>query len=143
MELVQIEYGTPLHEEEIKLRDMILRAPLGLKFSKEDIISEKEELRYGLLDSSGKLTACLLIRILNNSHVKLRQMAVRDELRGKGVGSELVKKVESELKNKFFRKIELHARKYAEGFYKKLGYSPSGNTFTEVGILHIKMTKKL
>ncbi len=143
MELVQIKYGTPLHEEEIKLRDKVLREPLGLKFSKEDLASEKEELRYALLDPSGKLAACLLIRVLSNSHVRLRQMAVREELRGKGVGSELVEKVESELKNKFFNKIELHSRKYAEGFYKKIGYSPSGNTFTEVGIPHIKMTKKL
>ena len=143
MELVQIEYGTPLHKEEIKLRDKILRAPLGLKFSREDIASEKDELRYGLLDSDGKLAACLLVRVIHNTLGKLRQMAVEGELQGKGIGRELVQKVEAELKKKHFTGIELHARKYAEGFYKKLDYFPSGNTFTEVGILHIKMTKKL
>lgn len=143
MQLIEIEYGTNLHKEEIKLRDEVLRAPLGLKFSKGDLSSEKNELRYGLLDSNGRLSACLLIRILSSSTAKLRQMAVIDELRGKGIGRELVQKVEAELKKKNFTSIELHARMYAKIFYEKLGYSPSGETFTEVGIPHIKMEKDI
>ena len=143
MQLIEIEYGTDLHKEEIKLRDEVLRAPLGLKFSKEDLSSEKNELRYGLLDSSGRLTACLLIRILSSSNAKLRQMAVIDELRGKGIGRELVQKVETELKKINFTSIELNARMYAKVFYEKLGYTTSGNTFTEVGISHVKMVKEL
>ena len=143
MQLIQIQYGSDLYNEEIKLRDKVLRAPLGLKFSKEDLSSEKNELRYGILDSNGGLTACLLIRILSSSKAKLRQMAVKEELRGKGIGRELVQKVESELKKKNFTSIELNARIYAKMFYEKLGYAPSGETFTEVGIPHVKMVKKL
>ena len=94
MQLIQIKYGTNLYNEEVKLRDEVLRAPLGLKFSKEDLTSEKDELRYGLLDADGKLAACLLVRVPGTSYVKLRQMAVREELRGKGIGRELVQKVE-------------------------------------------------
>ncbi|MEN8223021.1 MAG: GNAT family N-acetyltransferase [Acidobacteriota bacterium] len=143
MQLIQIKFGTELHDKEIKLRDQVLRAPLGLRFKKEDLESEKDELRYGLLDSNGKLTACLLVRILDDSVAKIRQMAVKEELRGKGLGRELMKKVESELKKKKFNKIELHARMYAKGFYDKLGYSPTGKEFSEIGIPHVKMVKDI
>ncbi len=132
-----------MYKEEIKLRDKVLRAPLGLKFKKEDLDAEVDELRYGLLDSNGELTACLLVRILDDSVAKIRQMAVKEELRGKGLGRELVKKVESELKKKKFNKIELHARMYAKVFYDKLGYSPVGEEFKEIGIPHIKMIKDI
>ncbi len=143
MQLIEIIYGTDLHNEEIELRDEVLRAPLGLKFSKEELSAEKDELRYGLLDKNERLAACLLVRILNSNLAKLRQMAVREELRGKGVGRELLQKVESELKKKNFTMIELHARMYAKVFYEKLGYTPIGEIFTEVGIPHVKMVKDL
>lgn len=143
MQLIDIEYGSLMYEEEIKLRDNVLRAPLGLKFSKENLESEVDELRYGLLNSNGELIACLLVRILDNSVAKLRQMAVKEDLRGKGIGRELMNKVESELNKKNFKKIELHARMYAKEFYDKLGYSPIGEEFMEIGIPHIKMTKNI
>jgi len=143
MQLITIKYGSELYKEEIKLRDEVLRAPLGLKFKKEDLDAEVDELRYGFLDSNGELTACLLVRILDDSVAKIRQMAVREDLRGKGLGRELVKKVESELKKKNFNKIELHARMYAKVFYDKLGYIPVGEEFTEIGIPHIKMVKDI
>ena len=114
MQLIQIKYGTDLYNDEVKLRDEVLRAPLGLKFSKEDLLAEKDELRYGLLDSAGKLAACLLVRVIGASYFKLRQMAVREELRGRGVGRELVQKVEGELKKKNKTTIELNARIYAK-----------------------------
>lgn len=143
MQLVQIAYGTELYSEEIELRERILRIPLGLRFNAEDLAAEKNELRFGLLDSSGKLAACLLVRILQKGIGKLRQMAVREELQGKGVGRELIGKVEKALLADGFSSIELHARKYAEGFYLKLGYTMEGEPFEEVGIPHIKMVKKL
>ncbi len=138
-----ITFGSELYKEEIKLRDDVLRAPLGLEYKKEDLEAEADELRYGLLDSDGVLVACLLIRILDNTSAKIRQMAVKEELRGKGIGRELMNKVESELKKKKFKKIELHARMYAKNFYDKLGYRPVGKEFTEIGIPHIKMVKKI
>ena len=143
MNLVEIKYKSDLYKKEIELRDEVLRAPLGLKFKKEDLEAEVDELRYGLLDNNGELTSCLLVRILDNSVAKIRQMAVKEELRGKGLGRELIKKVESELKKKKFNKIELHARMYAKVFYDKLRYIETGDVFTEIGIPHIKMEKDI
>ncbi len=143
MELITIEYGSDRHKEEIRLRDQALRAPLGLKFKKKDLESEVKEMRFGLLDNNGKLVACLLIKVLNRSIVKLRQMAVEEEVRRQGVGKELIQKVETEIRKQNFKHIELHARMYAKLFYEKLGYAESGDIFFEVGLPHIKMTKDI
>ena len=143
MNLVEIKYKSNLYKKEIELRNAVLRAPLGLKFKKEDLEAEVDELRYGLLNHDGVLVACLLVRILDNSIAKIRQMAVKEELRGKGLGRELMNNVESELKKKNFNKIKLHARMYAKVFYDKLGYIEKGDIFTEIGIPHIKMVKNI
>ena len=37
----------------------------------------------------------------------------------------------------------MHARMTAVGFYAKLGYTRVGDGFTEVGIPHVKMEKRL
>ncbi len=143
MQLIKIKYKSDMYKEEIKLRDEVLRKPLGLKYKVGDLNAEKNELRFGLLDDNGILVACLLIRILDNDTVKLRQMAVKENLRGLGVGKELIEKVEGVLIEMNFGTIELHSRMYARGFYKKLGYSPVGEKFMEIGIPHIKMVKKI
>lgn len=39
--------------------------------------------------------------------------------------------------------IETHAREYAADFYLKLGYEITGDRFTEVGIPHRFMEKRL
>lgn len=143
MKFVEIRYGSDLYKEEIQLRDRMLRVPLGLKFSKNDLDSEKNELRFGLLDEKNKLVACLLIRKINPDVTKLRQMAVDEKLQGRGIGKLLVERVEDELAKSGYKKIELNSRMYAYGFYKRLGYEPVGKEFTEVGIPHIKMEKKI
>ena len=42
-----------------------------------------------------------------------------------------------------YEEIVLHARETALGFYQKLGYETEGDSFTEVGLPHSAMRKKL
>jgi predicted GNAT family N-acyltransferase len=42
-----------------------------------------------------------------------------------------------------YKKMIMHARKTAVGFYEKLGYTTTGNEFTEVSIPHFVMEKRL
>jgi predicted GNAT family N-acyltransferase len=39
--------------------------------------------------------------------------------------------------------FSLHARKTAIGFYEKLAYAVVGGEFTEVGVAHVKMIKRI
>ncbi len=134
----QAEYLKILH-----LRNLVLRKPLGLNLFDENLEAEKEELIYGLFDDNNQVLASMQFKILNNQEVKLRQMAVHPEHQKKGLGKSLVLFTEQQIKAMGYKKIEMHARKHALLFYKKLGYLVQGNEFKEVGIPHLKMYKYL
>ena len=117
-------------------------APLGLTFSEADLAAESSELHFGMLDQE-RLIACAVVVPLPDAVAKLRQMAVAQRHQRRGVGSDLIRCIESELIDRRFETIVLHARETAVAFYEKLGYRKQGSRFTEVTIPHWKMTKSI
>ncbi len=75
--------------------------------------------------------------------VRLRQMAVINDLQGKGVGRALMQFAENLARDRGYRKITMHARKNAIGFYEKMGYKAIGEEFEEITIPHVVMEKEL
>jgi ribosomal protein S18 acetylase RimI-like enzyme len=75
--------------------------------------------------------------------VRLRQMAVLNNLQGKGIGRALMQFAENIARDRGFQKITMHARQTAVGFYEKLGYRVCGQEFEEVTIPHYVMEKLL
>ncbi|HNJ28985.1 MAG TPA: GNAT family N-acetyltransferase [Ferruginibacter sp.] len=142
MALKQIDHGTKEYQQMVKLRMDILRQPLGLSFTDEELAREKEDILIGAFDDDDLLACCLLTRSDNNS-VRLRQMAVQNNLQGKGIGASMMNFAETVARDKGFKKMVMHARKTALGFYEKLGYSVVGDEFTEVTIPHFVMEKSL
>jgi predicted GNAT family N-acyltransferase len=80
---------------------------------------------------------------VDNKCLRLRQMAVQNNLQGKGIGASMMSFAELVARDKGYKKLVMHARKTAVGFYEKLGYKVSGDEFTEVTIPHYIMEKKL
>ena len=142
MALKQIDHGTKEYQQMVKLRNDILRQPLGLAFTEEELAKEKEDILSGAFDDDEMLACCLLTRSGNNS-VRLRQMAVQNNLQGKGIGASMMNFAETVARDKGFKKMTMHARKTALGFYEKLGYRVVGDEFTEVTIPHFVMEKSL
>jgi GNAT superfamily N-acetyltransferase len=70
-------------------------------------------------------------------------MAVPNNMQGKGIGRALMIFAENIARDLGYRKLCMHARKTAVGFYQKLGYSITGDEFTEVTIPHYIMEKTL
>lgn len=126
----------------VHLRNEILRRPLGLQFTPEELEKEKEEILIGAFEEEKMLGCCMLIMEAPNS-VRLRQMAVLNNLQGKGIGRALMQFAENIARDRGFQKITMHARKTAIGFYEKLGYRISGQEFEEVTIPHYIMEKLL
>ena len=126
----------------VHLRNEILRRPLGLQFTPEELELEKEEILIGAFEEEKMLGCCMLIMEAPNS-VRLRQMAVLNNLQGKGIGRALMQFAENIARDRGFQKITMHARKTAVGFYEKLGYRTSGQEFEEVTIPHYVMEKLL
>lgn len=126
----------------VDLRMNILRKPLGLSFTPEELEKEKDDILIGCFDD-GKLEACCMLTKTAPKVLRLRQMAVLSGLQGKGMGRALLQFAENIAYDRGFRKITMHARKTAIGFYEKLGYSVTGDEFLEVTIPHFVMEKVL
>ena len=142
MALKIIDYGTPEYQQMIKMREDILRKPLGLNFDEKELESEKNNLLIAAFDDDKMLGCCMLVPE-NESIVRLRQMAVLNDLQGKGIGRALMLFAENLARDRGYNKISMHARKNATGFYEKVGYKVVGDEFVEVTIPHFNMEKEL
>ena len=141
--IFQIEFGTPEYDETVRLRDDVLRKPLGLSFTAEQLAAEYNSLHLIATDAAGRLIACLILAPGSAAEIKMRQVAVHPDLQGRGVGTALVQAAEALASEAGFREMVLHARETAVAFYRKLGYLTEGDRFEEVRIPHFKMRKML
>lgn len=137
-----IDHGTNQYKQMIDLRYHILRKPLGLSFTQQELEEEKNNIHIGCFDDD-KLEGCCMLVPLDNSTIQLRQMAVLSGLQGKGIGKVLMQFAENISRDRGYKKIIMHARKTAIGFYEKSGYTKTGNEFLEVTIPHYAMEKSL
>jgi predicted GNAT family N-acyltransferase len=142
MALKIIDHGSPEYQQMVQLRNDILRKPLGLSFQPEELEKEKEDILIGAFEEDKMLGCCMLINTEPGT-VRLRQMAVINNLQGKGVGKALMQFAENIARDRGYKKITMHARKTATGFYEKLGYTTNGEEFLEVTLPHVVMEKQL
>jgi ribosomal protein S18 acetylase RimI-like enzyme len=142
MALKIIDHGSPEYRQMVQLRNDILRRPLGLHFTEEELESEKDNLLVAAYEDDHMLGCCMLVEE-DPQTVRLRQMAVMNDLQGKGIGSALMTFAENLARDRGYRRITMHARKNALGFYEKMGYKKIGEEFEEITIPHYVMEKLL
>jgi len=142
MALKIIDHGTPEYRQMIKLRDDLLRKPLGLSFTNEELEKEKENMLIGAFDDDDILGCCMLVE-QDPTTVRLRQMAVLNDLQGKGIGKALTIFAENIARDHGYKIMNMHARKNVVGFYEKMGYQVIGDEFIEITIPHYVMEKEL
>jgi len=142
MALKIIDHGTKEYQQMVKLRDDMLRKPLGLSFSSGELEEEKDNLLIGAFEDGNILGCCMLVQEKPDV-VKLRQMAVLNYVQGKGIGRALMQFAENLARDHGYRILTMHARKNAVGFYEKMGYRVIGDEFQEVSIPHYEMQKQL
>lgn len=142
MALKIIDHGTPEYRLMIKLRDDLLRKPLGLIFTDDELEKEKENMLIGAFDDDDILGCCMLVE-QDPTTVRLRQMAVLNDLQGKGIGKALTIFAENIARDHGYKIMNMHARKNVVGFYEKMGYKVIGDEFIEITIPHCVMEKDL
>ena len=140
----QIGYNSTEYEEMVQLRYSVLRAPLGLAFTGNDLQKDENDYLIGVyLSENDTIVGCCILTSLTSDTVQLRQMAISENYQRVGIGSKLIKHAEEMAKNKGYIYIYLHARRVAVDFYIRYGYKIEGDEFSEVGISHFEMTKKI
>lgn len=137
-----VPHGSELYDETIRLRDAVLRKPLGLTFDPADLAAESDSFHLAAVLGE-RVVACVVLKLQADGVVRLRQMAVAADRQRTGLGSRLIGFAEAFLRDRGFRRIELHARATAVAFYQRLGYQTRGKPFTEVGLEHMAMNKTL
>ena len=142
MALKMIDHGTKEYEQMVHLRYEILRKPIGLVFEDKELEKEKEDVLIGAFEDDRILGCCLLTK-MDDKTMRLRQMAVPNNMQGKGIGRALMVFAENIARDLGYSKLIMHARKTALGFYGKLGYAVVGEEFQEVTIPHFVMEKIL
>jgi len=140
MTIVEFPHGSPGYLELVRLRDLHLRKPIGLRMSEEDLAGEETQRHFALIWNDVILGG-LVANPIRTDTAKLRQMWVDPSLRGQGRGRQLLEEVELRLATEGIRHFILNARESAVGFYQSSGYEVVGETFTEVGIPHVQMEK--
>lgn len=140
--LREINFQSVEYDKEVQLRYDVLRKPLGLKFTSEQLAAEHVWWHLGYFDGD-ELQGCLILVPENEGKIKMKQVAVAKHLQGQGIGAKMVLAAEQFAANKGFTLMYCHARDTAVPFYEKLGYLKKGDMFEEVTIPHWEMEKSL
>lgn len=138
-----IEYDSALYKQALDFRFKLLRKPLGLQWSTRDLEGEGLQIHIAAI-CNDKVVGTLVLKPISQTKIKLRQMAVDEDLQGSGVGRKLIQFAENLAKTKSFEEMEINAaRKPVVGFYEKLGYKTVGEEFEAVTLKCINMLKVL
>ena len=115
MEIVLTHVGGPHYDETVRLRQRVLRDPLGL------VLDPTDDVKRVFLVALERGRAVGTVALEGH---RLKAMAVDD--RGRGIGRFLVERLEEEARLRGVSRIELNARITACAFYEKLGFQLTG-----------------
>ena len=131
-------------ESYYRLRYEILRKPWNQP--PQSTKDEHEDISVHLLmkDDSGNAVATGRLQINSASEGQIRSMAVADAWQGKGLGRQVMEKIEAVAAEKKLERIVLDARKEAVGFYERMGYKVIADSYFLFNtIQHYRMEKVL
>lgn len=136
-----IQHNSAEYEQMLSLRITTLLEPIGVPASYINREKEQHDILIGAFKNEAMVGCCVLTPRENDA--QLRQMAVKKDQQGKGIGAAIVEFAEEVAKENGFPVLMMHARDPVIEFYKKCGYKIVGEQFFEVGIGHHKMQKEL
>ena len=121
----------------------VLRKPLGM--SKDSLADSIEDESFHLMgiDEEKNVIASGRVHFNSKNEAQIRYMAVDENFKRKGVGTEIVKELENYATSKGIVNMILNARENAISFYLSLGYEEVGPYQSDTGIPHKTMKKSL
>ena len=137
-----IEHNSAAYRAMVALRYRVLREPLGLNFTPEQLAAEAGDVLIGAY-AGEKIIGSLILTRQNEQAAQMRQVSVEEILQGRGIGRIMLEFAEQEAMKRGITTITLHARETALPFYERLGYESFGESFMEVGLPHLEMRKML
>ena len=130
-------------ERYLLFRWEMLRKPLGMSMDSLADSIEKESFHIMGIDEDGNVIASGRVHFNTSDEAQIRYMAVDDNFKRQGIGSEIVTELEKYALSKKAVTITLNARENAISFYLSLGYSEVCPYQSDTGIPHKTMKKDL
>lgn len=139
--LKQVDYASSDYEKMVGLRNAVLRIPFGRLLKPEELERDKAFTHFAAFNAQSEVVGTVLLSEHSPQEMRARQVAVRADMQGKGIGARLLAHVEEEARRRNYPQMILYARNAAIPFYERIGYTAEGDFFEEVGIPHIMMRK--
>jgi len=137
-----IKFASPQYQETLRLRDEAMRKPLGLSLSAEDIEDDNKRTHIGGYYNNQIICACSL-KIIHHKIAHIYSFCVKQEFQNQHIGQQLMAFAESYVKFQNAARLYVEARKTAQYFYQKCGFSPCGSEYIDMNLLHQDMRKDI
>lgn len=137
-----IQYALPEYKETLQLREDVMRKPLGLLLSAEDIKDDNMRTHIGGY-YNGKLVCTCSFKIIHGKIAHIYSVCVKQEFQNRGVGQQLMNFTEKYVKLHGAARLYVEGRKSAKKFYQKCGFSPCGSEYIDMNIQHQDMRKDI
>jgi predicted GNAT family N-acyltransferase len=125
----------------LDLRYEVFCREQGVPESEERDGRDHESLHLVAIDQARVVGTCRLLMVGDTS--QFSRLAVDQRERRRGVATALLRAADDETRRAGGRRLVLHAQTYARSLYEQAGYRARGREFTEAGIEHIAMEKRL
>jgi len=142
MSIQEVSPQSSDYKAALDIRERVLRKPLGMTFSDQDIAEDQADVHFVIKDA-GTVAGTVVMKPTNDGNWRLRQLAVEPKYQGQNIGGFLTRHCEGFARSKGAQKIVLHSRLNVVKFYQAMGYITVSEEFYEVGIPHFKMEKTL
>jgi predicted GNAT family N-acyltransferase len=142
LELREVAYGSPHYHAVVALRQHVLRSPLGLTYTPDQLAQDVHDRQFVAL-MEDQLVGGVMLHEQDKTTAKLRQFVVTPSLQGFGIGSRLLRLFEQAARESGYQQVVLSARETATNFYRKHGYETEGERYLQVGLPHVMMHRKL
>ena len=136
-----IRHGSEDYRAAVRLRDAMLRSPMGMATTVEEIEAESDLIHVAGFEGGRLCATCLLVP--EGDAVRMKRVAVDPALQGAGIGTAMLRFCEDLARDRGSRELYAHARDTAVRFYENAGYATEGDYFDEIGIPHIVVRRSL
>jgi len=128
-------------DEALELRRRVYVDEQGVTLEADRDGLDPGALHVVAIDAGRVVGTCRLV--FEDDLARLGRMAVDNELRGRGIGAEILAAAEREARAAGAARIRLHSQTAARSLYERGGFQIRGEEFMEEGIPHVTMEKPL
>jgi predicted GNAT family N-acyltransferase len=123
------------------LRERVFCGEQGVSVDADRDGRDPESVHIVALDDGRVIGTCRLL--FRGRIARLGRLAVEPDLRGRGVAGAILREADRVALEGGAQRIALHAQTYTKTLYDEHGYVQRGARFTEEGIEHVAMEKRL